>query len=417
MKKLYALLLILSFLLMSACGANPASTSSIPLSQSSQSSLSETAAPDLNSEILAEKAPVASNQESAVDATASSLYDISPEAVPTPYVHPSEKDPSEWDDLDILIMAISSTLSDRVGNSHVESVSGNEISISIWEDGISFAYLTSSLIPEQKDKWDSFTESLDSIYTSISQYMSENGYSDYTLICNIVSDENHSVALYSIPADPTQDSSPHALNTPTPSASPTDSSKSDALELPAFEKQYYSGSSDSVITDISLPDGAIYYAYISNSGNRNFTVKVYDSSEHYDLAVNEIGYYTGFYLFESTDISRIEVHSNGDWSISIAQLTFPDDSNEITTLSSSGHYVSYLFDAPSGTWTFTHNGTSNFIVNSYVTDGTVLLRKNHSLLVNTVGAYSGECYVKVPDGMHLVFCIEADGDWTADLAG
>jgi hypothetical protein len=189
------------------------------------------------------------------------------------------------------------------------------------------------------------------------------------------------------------------------------------LELPDFETLSYSGSGDSVITDIDLPEGAVYYAYLTHSGSRNFIVKAYDSSDRHDLLVNEIGNYYGSCLITLTDVSRIEVTASGDWSINISQLTFPDGNRDITSLSGSGAYVSYIFDAPAGTWSFTHDGSRNFIVYAYFTDGTSLSTKNRDLVINEIGVYSGDHYISVPTGKHIILSIEADGNWTANFNG
>lgn len=222
---------------------------------------------------------------------------------------------------------------------------------------------------------------------------------------------------FSVGLSDSQDSSdgPDFSGNPGSSDGPDAASEHVSLDLPAFNGLKFSGTGDSVITDIDLPIGAIYYAYISYSGSRNFIVKVYDDFGSCDLAVNEIGSYRGFYLFIYDSVSRIEITASSTWEISIAQLTFPEDGSEITSLSGCGAYVSYIFDAPSGVWNFTHEGSHNFIVHAYRTDGTSVSKRGRSLLVNEIGVYSGDHFIDTSNGDHIVIVIEADGNWTASM--
>lgn len=301
-------------------------------------------------------------------------------------------------------------------------VDGTNIDARFWSDSYTFTAISATAFDSYYEKWSDIKDEFLLLYRTIYDGVESSLPDGYIFSLTMTSSSGHDIPLLSASDDEITYDFVEVHRSENNSSNPTNGGSLGSIQtpdsnLPPFEKLDYSGSGDSVITDVSLPDGAVYYAYISNSGKRNFTVKVYNSSERYDLAVNEIGNYSGFYLFESTDIARIEIHSSGNWKISIAQLTFPDGYSEITSLSGSGPYVSYIFDAPSGTWHFTHDGSSNFVVYSYTTDGTSLPSKGRDLLINEIGSYSGDIYINVPSGKHLVFSIEADGNWTADYTG
>lgn len=162
----------------------------------------------------------------------------------------------------------------------------------------------------------------------------------------------------------------------------------------------YTGSGDDVVSGIEVGDG-IYRVHFTNSGSRNFIVKAYDASNDRDLLVNEIGNYDGYVLILGESPYSLEIQSSGQWTYEIERLT------QIAETSFSGHgdYVTGICPATSGTWEFTHDGSSNFIVHVYTNNG-------RDLLVNEIGTYSGKKVVTVPSTSNAFFVIQADGNWT-----
>lgn len=160
------------------------------------------------------------------------------------------------------------------------------------------------------------------------------------------------------------------------------------------------GSGDNVVSDISTGD-SIYRVHFTNSGSSNFAVWAYDSTGDRDLLVNTIGSYDGRVLLEGTSPYSFEVTSSGNWSYTVEPLGTTD----ATSFSGHGDFVTDIFPATTGSWRFTHDGSSNFAVWVYTTDG-------RDLPVNTIGTYDGTRMISVPAGSNAFFAITADGNWT-----
>lgn len=160
------------------------------------------------------------------------------------------------------------------------------------------------------------------------------------------------------------------------------------------------GSGDNVVSDISTGD-SIYRVHFTNSGSSNFAVWAYDSAGDRDLLVNTIGSYDGRVLLEGSSPYSFEVTSSGNWSYTIEPLGTTD----ATSFSGHGDYVTDIFPATTGSWRFTHDGSSNFAVWVYTTDG-------RDLPVNTIGTYDGTRMISIPTGSNAFFAITADGNWT-----
>lgn len=160
-----------------------------------------------------------------------------------------------------------------------------------------------------------------------------------------------------------------------------------------------SGRGDDVLSDISVGDG-LYRVHITNSGSRNFVVRVYDKDEDRDLAVNTIGNYDGYYFLEGSAPYTFEIESNGNWTVTIERIGTTTE----TSFSGSGDYVTDIFSASSGTWQITHDGDHNFVVWLWTTDG-------RDLIVNEIGDYEGRKRLSIPSGSNALLVIEADGNW------
>ena len=180
----------------------------------------------------------------------------------------------------------------------------------------------------------------------------------------------------------------------------TQAGKCDRCGMEVYEP--YTGSGDDVLSIVSVGDG-IYRAHITNNGSRNFIVKVHDASGSTDLLVNDIGAYDGYVILLGSAPYSFEINSSGDWSIQLEKI----ETSSETTFSGKGDFVTNTFTSSSTTWHITHDGSRNFIVKSYSTDG-------RDLLVNTIGTYDGKVLFKIPSGSFGMFEINADGNWTIE---
>lgn len=160
------------------------------------------------------------------------------------------------------------------------------------------------------------------------------------------------------------------------------------------------GSGDDVVSDINVGNG-IYRVHFTNSGRSNFIVHVYDSTDDRDLAVNNIGNYDGYYLLTGSAPYTFEIESKGKWSYTIERLTKTDQ----TSFSGHGSYVTDFFEATTGAWHITHDGSRNFIVRLHTDDG-------RDLIINDIGKYDGRKLFSIPSSGLAFLEIEADGNWS-----
>jgi len=160
------------------------------------------------------------------------------------------------------------------------------------------------------------------------------------------------------------------------------------------------GSGDDVISNINIGN-SIYKVHFTNSGSSNFAIWVYDANEDRDLAVNTIGNYDGYYLLEGDGPYTFEIKSKGKWSFTIESIGTTDE----TTFSGMGDQVTDRFSASTGTWHIAHEGSSNFAVWLYTTQG-------RKLIVNEIGKYDGNVRLQIPSGSLAMLVIEADGSWS-----
>jgi hypothetical protein len=176
-----------------------------------------------------------------------------------------------------------------------------------------------------------------------------------------------------------------------------------APTLPA--DQTYTGHGSKVIK-LNLDQGHLHTATITYQGSANFIVTTIDGSgQEIDLLVNEIGGYSGTTPidFKDTAPAALKIDAAGTWKVIIKVA----EEAPLWTGKMSGKgdtVVRISPDAVSGltTVSFTHNGSSNFVVEVYTHD-------NWDLLVNEIGSYSGETVL--PSDAVLVV-IGADGNWT-----
>ena len=164
------------------------------------------------------------------------------------------------------------------------------------------------------------------------------------------------------------------------------------------------GHGDDVITDINVGDG-IYRIHFTHTGYHNFIVEAYDATNDWQLLVNEIGNYDGFVLISGEAPYALQITADGSWTFTIERL----DEIADKAFAGKGDYVTGLCTISSGAWQLTHDGSSNFAVWIYTTDG-------RDLLVNEIGAYNGKKLITIPAGSLAFFEITADGNWTIEKA-
>jgi len=162
------------------------------------------------------------------------------------------------------------------------------------------------------------------------------------------------------------------------------------------------------VIDFRIPGDVPAVLDLTHNGTSNFIVWSLDSSfGMIDLLVNEIGPYEGRRMvhggwFTAPEFVRhLDITADGAWSITARPMT------EVTvmtsSLSGSGDDI-VRYDGSASTLTSIHNGTSNFIIWAYESNGSIA-----GLIVNEIGAYSGTDLI--PSGT-AILDISADGNWT-----
>ena len=106
--------------------------------------------------------------------------------------------------------------------------------------------------------------------------------------------------------------------------------------------------------------------------------------------------------FSAPDLVRhLEIDSSGPWTITAQPLSAA--STFRTSISGTGDNI-LLYKGSAATITSTHDGSSNFIIWGYRSDGRL-----NELIVNEIGSYSGTDLVG--SGTSIID-IHADGSWT-----
>ena len=193
---------------------------------------------------------------------------------------------------------------------------------------------------------------------------------------------------------------------PTPAANPVaDAGAALDQQFGTFAPFGQSGVGDSVIT---LPAGVkAGIAVMTYTGSDNFIAEVLDSNNQStgDSLANQIGSWKGTAPFGISSLggaaAKIQIQAGGgSWKIVIHPASAAPPLNFPATGRGFGVY---LYTGSDGAWAITHNGSSNFIVEQTMTDGT------NNGLVNEIGAYSGTV---APNTGPCLITIQADGVWT-----
>lgn len=172
----------------------------------------------------------------------------------------------------------------------------------------------------------------------------------------------------------------------------------------------YAGSGDSSILNTALPQGTAYKVTFTYGGKGNFIVK-FITDERTELLVNSIGSYAGTTLLsdgsDAVPLGIFDIRAEGNWTITVSTVTNLS-TNSVTSI---GDKVSGVFNLPgTGTTVSINNtGKGNFIVWAHYSDGT------SQLLVNNIGAYSGQTVLNNPQKTNCYLEVKSDGQWTVDM--
>jgi hypothetical protein len=165
----------------------------------------------------------------------------------------------------------------------------------------------------------------------------------------------------------------------------------------------YTGRGSKVVK-LALSDDHTHIATITHDGASNFAIWSVDGKgNNLDLIVNDIGSYKGVRPLDFVDTPvALKIEADGAWRVVVRVA----EKAPLWRGKASGKGPAVYRVDPSAltglpTVTFTHRGSSNFVVWSY-DDGP-------ELLINDIGRYSGETIL--PQGTDFV-AIEADGAWT-----
>ena len=162
------------------------------------------------------------------------------------------------------------------------------------------------------------------------------------------------------------------------------------------------------VIDFRIPGDVPAVLDLTHDGTSNFIVWSLDSSFGLiDLLVNEIGPYDGRRMvhggwFSAPELVRhLDIDADGAWSITARPMTAARSMT--SSLTGSGDDI-VRYRGSAATLTSTHNGTSNFIIVGYESNGSYA-----GLIVNEIGSYSGTDLI--PTGT-AILDITADGNWT-----
>ncbi|TDL45278.1 hypothetical protein [Microbacterium oleivorans] len=166
---------------------------------------------------------------------------------------------------------------------------------------------------------------------------------------------------------------------------------------PAFERQEHTGTGDTVLDIDPFSDIAVV-TFTCDSCSRNTTLTS-DGDE--GLLVNEIGSYTGSHLiniYDNSTTGRFEIEADGKWTLVIDSIdTTPTFAGRAEGKGDSVIFLTGTFASAQ----IVNNGDSNFQVFAYGND-------NNGLVVNEIGAYSGERVLNGPAYVQVI----SSGAWS-----
>lgn len=187
----------------------------------------------------------------------------------------------------------------------------------------------------------------------------------------------------------------------------------------------FSGTGDDVTTVFTLKQGIAIFN-LSYDGESNFFINLLDEGgQQVDLLVNTIGAYKGSKAIGVEEDNMLgakpgnyvmNISAEGNWNVQIQQPQ-PLEPVDVLPLNfeGTGDSVSPFFRLNAGLTTFTmsHDGSSNFIIDLIHTEG-----RKVDLLANEIGTYDGKKAVGIqPENIFgaipgiYILTITADGNW------
>ncbi len=190
-------------------------------------------------------------------------------------------------------------------------------------------------------------------------------------------------------------------------------SNSASVARPAPSPINISGTGQQASQKFNLEQGLSIFT-MQNSGQSNFIVQLLDSNGNtIGTLANEIGNFSGSKALNiANDGSYLfNVDSDGPWSITITQPR-PISAPPMSAFNGHGPQATAFFTLSQGlhTFSFTHDGSSNFIVQLLDQNGNEIEN-----LVNEIGNYSGSKAVHIDSSAIYFLNIYADGNWTVSI--
>ena len=186
---------------------------------------------------------------------------------------------------------------------------------------------------------------------------------------------------------------PPATGTPVASQEPTSAPPAPPLVKTA-------GKGDKVVKFDAHDTPSV--ATFTHKGEANFAVLSYVGTERDDLLVNAIGGYAGT-VYVNAGVDTFEITADGNWTVDAKPVTEAKLWHGLARYKGRGDQVLILRNAANKSMQIDATGESNFAIVAYDINGERL-----DLLVNEIGAYSGE--VLLPDADRLVLQITGDGE-------
>jgi hypothetical protein len=201
------------------------------------------------------------------------------------------------------------------------------------------------------------------------------------------------------------DPSGEPIEPPTTEAPETTTTTEDPL---IFTPLVHDGEGDTVLDITAIGDKPAMVHAVFTGSRDNAVLAMNGNGEQVELLVNTIGAYDGTALMQASFTgtpTHLQVHATGGWHIEVLPLS------QVTHVAGphAGAGDQVFSTDQSGNATFTHDGSQNFAVWAYGND------RIQELLVNTIGAYSGEVIVPGPKG--ALIAVRADGNWSYTPTG
>jgi hypothetical protein len=218
-----------------------------------------------------------------------------------------------------------------------------------------------------------------------------------------------------VPNRPTYTIRPTDTVGPTNTPSPSETPEPTFTATPAPQPIELKGKGSKVV-DVQKWDGPAI-VHLVYKGSSNFIVTPFDANGEttgFMGLANEIGNYDGwkpldFGLFGQNELTtRLQIKSSGDWTITICPLTieYLKIADVPGTYQGKGDEVVFLKGGTPDLATFDYKGKSNFIVETYSSEGDI------DGIVNEIGVYNGQ--VIVPNDT-IIFVVTASGPWTVEI--